>query len=52
VECVSLDHVVSRRPSGERSILFEMIGGRAIETTFRDNAPARNVPARAGLGRN
>lgn len=37
VECLNLDQIVSRRPSGEGSILFEMTGGRA----YRNDLPGR-----------
>ena len=36
-ECINLDQIVSRRPSGGRSILFETMGGR----TYRNELPER-----------
>lgn len=37
IECISLDRIVSRRPSGDRSILFETTGGG----TYRNDLPGR-----------
>jgi hypothetical protein len=39
IECLSLDQIVSRRPSGERSILFETTGGRAYRNDLPEQCP-------------
>ncbi|HYE28409.1 MAG TPA: DUF6491 family protein [Allosphingosinicella sp.] len=39
VECINLDQIVSRRPSGDRSILFEMTGGRVYRNALPGRCP-------------
>jgi hypothetical protein len=47
VECLNLDRIVSRRPSGEGSILFETTGGRNYRNVLPGQCPGLE---RAGPG--
>ena len=37
LQCINLDQVVSRRPAGPQSLMFELVGGR----TYRNDLPGR-----------
>ena len=45
VQCIAIDQVISRRPAGAQSVVFELTGGRRYRNELPDNCPGL---ARAG----
>lgn len=39
VQCIALDQVISRRPAGPQSLVFELTGGRAYRNDLPDHCP-------------
>lgn len=40
VQCINLDQVISRRPAGPRSLVFELTGGRRYRNDLPDQCPS------------